>query len=62
MTEKCFKKCINKPGTSLDTSEQVHTFQYNHSIFLTFQRYLSEMRSHVYGPLYGLMEFSIESL
>lgn len=23
MTEKCFKKCINKPGTSLDNSEQV---------------------------------------
>ncbi|KAF5290294.1 hypothetical protein FQR65_LT11628 [Abscondita terminalis] len=22
MTEKCFKKCINKPGTSLDNSEQ----------------------------------------
>ncbi|XP_059611878.1 mitochondrial import inner membrane translocase subunit Tim13 [Phlebotomus argentipes] len=22
MTEKCFRKCINKPGTSLDSSEQ----------------------------------------
>ncbi|CAG9134721.1 unnamed protein product [Plutella xylostella] len=22
MSEKCFKKCINKPGTSLDSSEQ----------------------------------------
>ncbi|KAK7870094.1 hypothetical protein R5R35_011075 [Gryllus longicercus] len=22
MTEKCFKKCISKPGTSLDSSEQ----------------------------------------
>ncbi|XP_017013315.1 mitochondrial import inner membrane translocase subunit Tim13 [Drosophila takahashii] len=22
MTQKCFKKCVNKPGTSLDTSEQ----------------------------------------
>ncbi|XP_041970514.1 mitochondrial import inner membrane translocase subunit Tim13-like [Aricia agestis] len=22
MSEKCFKKCINKPGTSLDNSEQ----------------------------------------
>ncbi|XP_078052642.1 mitochondrial import inner membrane translocase subunit Tim13 [Augochlora pura] len=22
MTEKCFKKCIYKPGTSLDSSEQ----------------------------------------
>ncbi|KAJ9592693.1 hypothetical protein L9F63_015637 [Diploptera punctata] len=22
MTEKCFKKCINKPGTTLDSSEQ----------------------------------------
>lgn len=21
MTEKCFKKCINKPGTVLDSSE-----------------------------------------
>lgn len=23
MTTKCFKKCVNKPGTSLDASEQV---------------------------------------
>lgn len=22
MTEKCFKKCVNKPGTILDASEQ----------------------------------------
>ncbi|CAB3374505.1 mitochondrial import inner membrane translocase subunit Tim13 [Cloeon dipterum] len=22
MTEKCFKKCVTKPGTSLDSSEQ----------------------------------------
>ncbi|EDS27087.1 mitochondrial inner membrane protein translocase, 13kD-subunit [Culex quinquefasciatus] len=22
MTEKCFKKCISKPGTELDSSEQ----------------------------------------
>ncbi|XP_047987653.1 mitochondrial import inner membrane translocase subunit Tim13-like [Cydia fagiglandana] len=22
MSEKCFKKCINKPGTALDSSEQ----------------------------------------
>lgn len=22
MTEKCFRKCINKPGTVLDSSEQ----------------------------------------
>lgn len=22
MSEKCFKKCINKPGTALDNSEQ----------------------------------------
>lgn len=25
MTDKCFKKCIGKPGSSLDNSEQVHT-------------------------------------
>lgn len=24
MTEKCFKKCISKPGSVLDTSEQVN--------------------------------------
>lgn len=23
MTEKCFKKCIGKPGSTLDNSEQV---------------------------------------
>ncbi|XP_038079023.1 mitochondrial import inner membrane translocase subunit Tim13-like [Patiria miniata] len=22
MTDKCFKKCVNKPGTTLDSSEQ----------------------------------------
>lgn len=22
MTEKCFKKCVNKPGSELDNSEQ----------------------------------------
>ncbi|XP_028412056.1 mitochondrial import inner membrane translocase subunit Tim13-like [Dendronephthya gigantea] len=22
MSDKCFKKCVNKPGTSLDSSEQ----------------------------------------
>lgn len=27
ITEKCFKKCISKPGTSLDTSEQVNFLQ-----------------------------------
>lgn len=25
MTDKCFKKCIGKPGSSLDNSEQVCT-------------------------------------
>lgn len=29
MTDKCFKKCIGKPGSSLDNSEQV-------SIIMTF--------------------------
>jgi len=29
MTTKCFKKCVGKPGTSLDASEQVtKTVQY----------------------------------
>lgn len=35
MTEKCFKKCINKPGTSLDTSEQVSQTVTQHETFLT---------------------------
>lgn len=25
MIEKCFKKCVIKPGTSLDSTEQVTT-------------------------------------
>lgn len=29
MTEKCFKKCISKPGTSLDSSEQVSIYNVN---------------------------------
>lgn len=28
MTEKCFKKCISKPGTSLDSSEQVGDYYF----------------------------------
>ena len=26
MSDKCFKKCVYKPGTSLDSSEQVITY------------------------------------
>ncbi len=31
MTEKCFNKCVTKPGTNLDTSEMV--FRFHLSIF-----------------------------
>ncbi|KAF5280984.1 hypothetical protein FQA39_LY05189 [Lamprigera yunnana] len=33
MTEKCFKKCIGKPGTSLDNSEQVGVCLVNYMHF-----------------------------
>ncbi|KOC59078.1 Mitochondrial import inner membrane translocase subunit Tim13 [Habropoda laboriosa] len=28
MSEKCFKKCVLRPGTSLDSSEQYKLFQF----------------------------------
>ncbi|XP_047001574.1 mitochondrial import inner membrane translocase subunit Tim13 [Schistocerca americana] len=44
MTEKCFKKCINKPGTSLDSSEQK-------CIAMCMDRYMDSWNlvSKVYG-------------
>ena len=29
MSDKCFKKCITKPGTSLDNSDQVRESPFN---------------------------------
>ena len=33
MTEKCFKKCVTKPGASLDSSEQVENIR---EIYITY--------------------------
>ncbi|XP_019887867.1 mitochondrial import inner membrane translocase subunit Tim13 isoform X3 [Ooceraea biroi] len=46
ITEKCFKKCIGKPGTSLDSSEQ-------NIYFYCVQR--KEMHSNVHGSIHGLV-------
>ena len=32
MSEKCFKKCIYKPGTKLDNSEQVRELNVEHYV------------------------------
>ncbi|KAG8225901.1 hypothetical protein J437_LFUL006133 [Ladona fulva] len=44
ITEKCFKKCITKPGTSLDSSEQK-------CIAMCMDRYMDSWNivSRVYG-------------
>jgi len=42
MTQKCFKKCVNKPGTSLDSSEQVgHRFIVCNCIHLIATLYIT---------------------
>lgn len=59
MTEKCFKKCVNKPGSVLDTSEQVgftNKFRFSDLYFLFFFVFVPEMHCHVYGSIYGLLE------
>ena len=61
MTEKCFAKCISKPGSSLDSSEQVMKIKlcFNYSELVICEFLLSmffllpEMCSHVYGSLHG---------
>lgn len=55
MTEKCFKKCVNKPGSVLDTSEQVG-FINKFKFLFYFLFFVPEMHCHVYGSIYGLLE------
>lgn len=69
ITEKCFKKCVNKPGTSLGSSEQVHSThpfgrdhrstKFNALHFIPFD---TEMHSDVYGSFYGFLEFNFTCL
>lgn len=61
MTEKCFKKCVNKPGSVLDTSEQVG-FVMGLSFYRFFILLFPEMHCHVYGSIYGLLESCFTSL
>lgn len=61
MTEKCFKKCISKPGTSLDSSEQVRMEL--HCCFVTHIHFIIlEMCGDVYGPIYGFVEPHIKGV
>ena len=62
MTDKCFKKCVTSPGTSLAGSDQVLGFTTSINFFLVFFEmviifyyliFISEMLSHVHGPIYG---------
>lgn len=63
MTEKCFKKCINKPGTSLDNSEQVGYFlTFKNNLIVVVFFFFLEMYSNVYGSVYGLLELSFKSV
>jgi hypothetical protein len=61
MTEKCFKKCINKPGTSLDSSEQVNSFQ-KCFLILTCIFFIVEMCCDVHGQVHGLVELGVKGL
>ncbi|KAJ3598876.1 hypothetical protein NHX12_032839 [Muraenolepis orangiensis] len=51
MTDKCFKKCIGKPGSSLDNSEQV-----------CWTIHVIKMYCDVYGPVYGYLEYRVPCL
>ena len=44
MSDKCFKKCVNKPGTSLDSSEQVQAYANN---FNKFNSYIAQNKKEV---------------
>lgn len=52
MTTKCFKKCIGKPGTSLDSSEQVRTLSDLNSVSkdlrLSYNAYVFVSTRNVY--------------
>lgn len=67
ITEKCFKKCVNKPGTSLGSSEQVNSSSHN-SVPNYFKRSTffflrwTEMHSDVYGSFHGLLEFNFSRI
>lgn len=53
MTEKCFKKCISKPGTSLDSSEQVQglpLFYIIHIGYVSFRNVLLCAWTDIWTP------------
>uniref|UniRef100_A0A8V1ADI7 Mitochondrial import inner membrane translocase subunit n=1 Tax=Gallus gallus TaxID=9031 RepID=A0A8V1ADI7_CHICK len=63
MTDKCFRKCIGKPGGALDNSEQVSgsggrcgaVLRLPGLPPLTAPR-AAEVHRHVHGPLHGRLE------
>lgn len=68
MTEKCFKKCVIKPGSVLDGSEQVSNlaaklpYRFLHKIAFVIFVSSTEMHSHVYGSIYGLVELGVTNV
>lgn len=62
MSRLCFNKCITKPGSSLDSTEQVNNilliFLYILKITIQNFHFFLEMCFNVYGPLYGDSELS----
>lgn len=61
MTEKCFKKCVGKPGTVLDSSEQVSVYLpdlqgvlYKKALAVQFERLVSI--PYCYSALESLSE------
>jgi len=65
MSRLCFNKCVIKPGSSLDSTEQVNIFYsviYFNKVHFSNTIIFLEMCFNVYGPLYGNCESSIQIL
>jgi len=67
MTDKCFKKCIVRPGSSEFQMEMILVLdlfrnQYILSCFSRYGQFRAEMRGNVYGQIHGRMECHLESL
>lgn len=67
MSRLCFNKCVQKPGTSLDSTEQVKIFEniifqlYRYNLLINFLFGL-EMCFNVHGSVYGNSELSVKVL
>ncbi len=56
VTDKCFRKCISSPGSSLGSSDQVKIRLKDLDGRITLYEIVSEMPSHVHGSLHGFVQ------